>query len=399
MILSLFDLKVSSESSNNVFSMSVEQGDWKWWIALRSVKGVGNVVGLGLVKTFGGPRQVLEAGTQSLECAGLRTSVARAVARFDGWAAVEDQLHRLDRAGGRLVTWQDEAYPELLRHIHDPPLYLYVHGGLEDAVNESRHAIAVVGSRDPSAYGRGMARRLSAGLVERGVTIVSGMARGIDAEAHWAALRAGGKTIAVLGCGIDVIYPSEHHHLMLRTAKNGAVVSEFPMGTQPEAENFPGRNRIISGLSLGTVVIEAAERSGSLITARAAIEQGREVFAVPGPVGARSRGPHKLLREGAVLAENANDVLSEIAPHLIAREPVSAQPLRVEEARVLGCLGGMAVGLDDIVRDSKLGLAQVTEILLALELRGLVRQLPGKCYALGDRFDRQDRSRTRSKSE
>lgn len=370
-------------------------------MALRAVKGVGNVVGLGLIKTFGGPRQVFEAGSQGLECAGLRTSVARAVARFDGWAAVDDQLGRLDRAGGRLVTWQDSAYPELLRQIHDPPLFLYVRGNLEDAVNDSRHAVAVVGSRAPTSYGRRVARGLSAGLVEHGITVVSGMARGVDAEAHGAALAAAGKTIAVLGCGIDVIYPSEHHRLMFQTARTGAVVSEFPMGAQPEAENFPGRNRIISGLSLGTVVVEAAERSGSLITARSALEQGREVFAVPGPVfSPQSRGPHKLLREGAVLAESANDVLREIAPHLIAgRQESLPGPLRIEEARILDCLGDTARGFDDVVRASGLGLAQVGELLLALELRGLVRQLPGNCYALGDRLDRQARSGASRKPE
>lgn len=341
---------------------------------------------------------MFEAGSQRLECAGLRPSVARAVSRFDGWPGVEDQLRRLDRAEGRLATWQDEAYPDILRHIHDPPLFLYVRGHLDDAVNTSRHAIAVVGSRDPSSYGRRMARDLSAGLVERGVTIVSGMARGVDAEAHWAALRAGGKTIAVLGCGIDVIYPSEHHHLMFRAAKSGAIVSELPMGTQPDAENFPSRNRIISGLSLGTVVVEAAERSGSLITARTAMEQGREVFAVPGQVGLRSRGPHKLLREGAVLVETANDVLTEIAPNLMRK---ADPPVVVtnEESVVLGCLGEIGLGLDDVVMRSGLGLGQVTEVLLGLELKGLARQLPGKCYALGDRALRGERARLRRESE
>ena len=156
------------------------------------------------------------------------------------------------------------------------------------------------------------------GLAGRGITVVSGMARGIDAAAHDAALRAGGRTVAVLGSGIDVVYPSEHHRLHMRIAKTGAVVSEYPMGTQPDAENFPARNRIISGLSLGTVVVEASERSGSLITAHCAAEQGREVFAVPGPVGARTRGTHQLLRQGAALAESADDVLREIAPHLRA---------------------------------------------------------------------------------
>jgi DNA processing protein len=364
--------------------MNVPQGEWAPWVALRSIRGVGNIIGLGLIKVFGGPRQVLEAGAQKLECAGVRAGLAREIARFDEWAAVGEQLRRLERVEGRLVTWSDESYPDLLRQIHDPPLFLFVRGDLAEAVGDTAPAVAVVGSRSPSSYGRRMARSLSAGLVEHGVTVVSGMARGIDAEAHWAALRGGGRTVAVLGCGIDVIYPTEHHHLMFRTAKNGAVVSEFPMGMQPEAENFPGRNRIISGMTLGTVVVEAAERSGSLITARFALEQGREVFAVPGPVGSRSRGPHRLLKEGAALVETANDVLAEIAPHLRTAERMSEAPLLPAEAAVMRCLGDSPVSIDDIVHTSGLGLPTAMETLLALELRGLVRSLPGKCYAAGD---------------
>lgn len=362
--------------------MAAVQGEWGAWLALRSIRGVGNIVALGLVKVFGGPRQVLEAGTQRLECAGVRAGLARAISRFDAWTAVDDQLRRLDRVGGRLVTWADEAYPDLLRHIHDPPLFLFVRGKLEDAIGEKLPAVAVVGSRTPSSYGRRMAQVLSAGLAERGLTVVSGLARGIDAEAHRAALHAGGRTVAVLGCGIDVIYPTEHHQLMDLAARNGAVVSEFPMGTQPEAENFPGRNRIISGLSLGTVVVEAAERSGSLITAHFAVEQGREVFAVPGPVGVHSRGPHRLLRQGATLVETANDVLTELAPHLpAARSAPNVAAVTPAEAAVLRCLAGGTRSLDEIVRASGLGLAAVTETLLALELRGAVRALPGNTYA------------------
>ena len=358
--------------------------EWRYWIALRLVRGVGNVIGLNLVKTFRGPREVMEAGTQQLECSGLRRALARAIARFDDWAAVDEQIRRLDHVAGRLVTWHDESYPELLRHIHDPPLFLFVRGSLDDICGETAHTIAIVGSRKPTSYGRRMARVLAAGLVENGVTVISGMARGIDGEAHAAALRAGGKTIAVLGCGIDVVYPSEHHHLMLRTAKSGALVSEFPMGSQPEAENFPGRNRIISGMSLGTVVVEAAERSGSLITARFAVEHNREVFAVPGAVGLNSQGPHRLIRQGAALAESANDVLREIAPQLREKKRLRPVALAGDEAKVFSCIGDSATTLDDLVRDSGIGSAAALEALLGLELKGLVRQVPGKCYVLGD---------------
>jgi len=249
---------------------------------------------------------------------------------------------------------------------------------------EDRLAIAVVGSRGASAYGRRMAAQIAGELARCGVLVVSGMARGIDAESHWAALRAGGRTVAVLGCGIDVSYPSEHHRLQSKISEQGAVVSEFPMGTQPEAENFPGRNRIISGMSLGTLVVEAAEKSGSLISANYAVEQGREVFAVPGPVGAGTRGTHNLLRQGATLVESAEDILREIAPH-VTRGAAAAQPalppLDERESKVFAFLHDGGAHVDEIVARSGLTVPETLEALLQLELRGLVRQLPGKCFA------------------
>jgi len=195
-------------------------------------------------------------------------------------------------------------------------------------------------------------------------------------------LRAGGRTIAVLGCGIDVAYPREHRRLQAQIAEKGAVLSESPMGAPPDAENFPARNRIISGLSLGTVIIEAAEKSGSLITARCALEQGRDVFAVPGPVGARNRGVHRLLREGAALVENAEDIVREIAPHVLSSRPQPPpQPLDGVDARVFACLSEAGEQVDGIIERSSLAPAVVLEALLRLELRGLIRQLPGKYFA------------------
>ncbi len=358
------------------------EDEWAAWIALRLIKGIGNVVGLRLIETFGGPREVLAAGSQRLECAGLRRRVARAVAAFDQWSEVEEQLRRLDRSGGRLVTWLDESYPERLRHIHDPPMFLFVRGSLDEVAPKAARMVAVVGSRTPSPYGRRMSRAFASDLAGGGIAVVSGLARGVDGEAHSAVLRAGGKTIAVLGCGIDVVYPREHYYLMMQVAENGAVVSEFAMGTQPDAENFPGRNRIISGMSLGVVVIEAAESSGSLITAHYAAEQGREVFAVPGPVGERSRGCHRLIRDGAHLVESANDVLQEVAPQRVGGEKPALETLTINEAAVLACVGDVATPVDEIVRACGLDLSATLEILLGLELRGLVRPQPGKCYAL-----------------
>lgn len=357
---------------------------WGAWLALRAVPGIGNILGVALVRAFGSPEAVFTARDADLQRIGVRRDVRAALRRRDAQseAAVDAQLARLDRVDGRLVTWTDASYPESLRQIPDPPLFLYVRGELTaaDAI-----AVALVGSRDASPYGRQMTAQLGETLAARGVTIVSGLARGIDAAAHAAALRVGGRTIAVLGSGIDVIYPSEHHPLSMQIAAHGALVSEYPMGAPPDAENFPGRNRIISGLSLGTVVVEAAERSGSLITARFAAEQGREVFAVPGPVGVRTRGSHQLLRDGAALAESADDVLREIAPHLRAAgtAPAPNVPVAGRDAAVFAQLDETPRGVDEVMARTGLSAGAVLESLLLLELQGLVRQLPGHQFARG----------------
>jgi DNA processing protein len=358
----------------------MHHGDaWRAWLALKMVRGIGNVLGLNLVRAFGTAEAVFTASRHALECAGVRRDAAAAIRAFGGWAEVDRQLHRLDAVRGRLITWDHESYPESLRAIYDPPLFLFARGELR---REDKLAIAIVGSRSPSSYGRQMARLLSEGLVRFGVTIVSGLARGIDAEAHASALRAGGRTVAVLGSGIDVVYPSEHHQLLMNIAQHGCVVSEFPMGTAPDAENFPGRNRIISGAALGVVVVEAAEKSGSLITTQYALDQGREVFAVPGPVGPRSRGTHQLLRQGATLAECAEDILAEAAPQLV---PTPSQPcapaLAPDETRIYACLEETSTEIDRIIAMTGLPAQSVLDILLRLELRGVVVQHPGKCFA------------------
>lgn len=352
--------------------------DWRAWLALRMVRGVGPVVYQGLLRAFRHPVAVLAAGVDALECAGIRSELARAIHAFDEWSAVDVQLERLTRAGASVVTWNDAAYPPRLRQIHDPPPFFFACGTIQpgDAL-----AIAVVGSRNVSAYGLKMARELTQGLTRYGVTVVSGLARGTDAAAHWTALRGGGRTIAVLGSGIDVVYPSEHHALFRAIPSQGAVVSELPMGTQPDAENFPSRNRIISGLTLGTLVIEAAEKSGSLITAAQAAEQGREVFAVPGAVGERTRGTHRLIRQGAKLTERVEDIIEEIAPQLVGRTaPRRAAELTSTEASVIQCLQLDTRHVDDIIAHTGLLPAIVLQTLLGLELRGLVQQLPGKLF-------------------
>lgn len=369
---------------------STQLAQWRDWLALRSVRGVGNVSFRILLEHFDSPQAVFAASVARLTDAGLQPAVARAIVSFDQWEAVDAELKQIARAGVRLVTWADSEYPKNLTHIHDPPPFVYVRGSLEP---QDQVAVAIVGARSASTYGRDVTRQLARDLAHRRVTVVSGLARGIDAEAHRAALEAGGRTIGVLGSGLDVIYPSEHRRLAQDMIQHGAVISEFALGSQPEAGHFPYRNRVISGLSLGTVVVEAAEKSGSLITARCALEQNREVFAVPGPITARrSRGPHDLLKQGAKLIEGVDDILVEIAPAVPARaeaqdgpEAASGQPgpsviaaaLEPDEELLVKLFDGEPLHVDALIARSGLGPARVLEVLLGLELKGVVSQLPG----------------------
>lgn len=359
---------------------ATQERNWRDWLALSRVAGVGPVVYRHLLRHFGEPAAVLAAAVAQLVAVGLRPAVARAIAGFDDWHAVERQLRRLERAGAHLLTWADDVYPRRLREIPDAPPLLFVLGAVTP---DDDLAVALVGSRAASEYGRRMARELAEGFARRGVTVVSGLARGIDAEAHAAALAAGGRTIAVLGSGVDVIYPGEHRALARAVCDRGAVVSELPMGAKPDAENFPGRNRLISGLARAVVVVEAAERSGSLITANLAAEQGREVFAVPGPVGAPSSGTHRLIRDGAKLTESAADVLEEVAPRLL-EGAVTRRSFRptAEEQRVLAAIGRETVHVDTVILRSGMPAGEVLPLLLGLELKGVVGQMPGKFFAV-----------------
>ena len=361
------------------------QTDWGDWIALRLVRGVGNVTYRQLLERFASPREILRASPATLTEAGISARIAREIAAFDQWQAVEAELEHLAGLNARLVTQTESEYPERLRQIHDPPPFLYIRGHFTP---QDDLAIALVGARTASTYGRKMARELAHELAGCGVCVVSGLARGIDSEAHQASLEAGGRTIAVLGSGLDVMYPREHIALAERIAESGAVVSEFSFGSQPEAGNFPYRNRVISGISLGTVVVEATEKSGSLITAQCALDQNREVFAVPGPVTAsRSRGPHRLIKDGAKLVESIDDILSEIAPALARtdrdeKNETSAPvvPLEPDEERVFQLFPEEAVHVDTLITGSGLAPARVLEVLLGLELKGIVTQQPGMYF-------------------
>jgi DNA processing protein len=353
------------------------------WQRLGAAPGIGPVLFRQLVKRFGSPELVLAASIKDL-CSfpnidEKRATAIKAAARAPltrGWPSL------LERLGARLLICEDSAYPRRLLTIYDYPPVLYIRGQLTEA---DEAAMAIVGSRRASPYGLKMAERFSIDLVRGGFTVVSGLARGVDSAAHRAALDAGGRTIAVLGSGIDVVYPAENRGLADRIAARGAVVSEFPPGTKPEAGHFPRRNRIISGISLGVLVIEARARSGALLTARYAADQGREVFAVPGSIDQPgSRGTHRLIQEGAKLVEDVEDILEELPPSGIQRYgPGPAQPeedLSEDESKILFLLTDQPVPVDDLISRSALLPSQVLAVLFSLEMKGLAQQFSGKQF-------------------
>jgi len=396
------------------------------WLALRRVHGAGPRTCRLLLERFGSAEQIFKSTEEEIIAAGVGRNVARAIAGFNDFAPLEKELCELPRLGARLVRWTDADYPTNLRQIADPPPYLIARGLLEP--NDAA-CVAVVGARAASEAGLRMAQRLGFELAAHGFVVVSGLARGIDGAAHRGALEAGGRTVAVLGCGIDVAYPPEHRGLADSIIeRRGAVLSELPLGTAPLPENFPSRNRILSGLSLGVVIVEAAEKSGSLITARMALEQNRQVFAVPGsPLSGKTRGSNRLLREGAVLVECVEDVIEDLAPQMAgeasARDVAVAaavtthgrpmmQPKLKDAATgdafkrsnsinsgnlparlvaegskqiqsILNCLtDAQSLHIDAVIETCQLPPQTVLNLLLELELMGMVVQHPGKLFTL-----------------
>ena len=388
-----------------------------YWLALRTARGVGPRTCKLLIEKFGAPEKIFQLHADEIAAAGVPRNTARSIAEFRDFEPLEKELCELPNIGARLVKWTDPDYPPNLRQIADPPPFLFVRGR---AQLSDPACIAIVGARAASDIGRRMAQRLGLELAAKGFTVVSGLARGIDGEAHQGALDAHGKTVAVLGCGVDVIYPAEHRKLAEAIlAGGGAIVSELPIGTQPLAENFPTRNRILSGLCLGVVIVEAAEKSGSLITARMALEQDRQVFAVPGsPLSGKTRGSNRLLKDGAKLVECVEDVIEELAPQMAGR-PVATRTLPNEPAEpaptpatsdtrakvppIADSAGGgktLEIATDDaatilvnlkeserlhvdsIIESSGLNAQTVLRLLLELELEGRVTQHPGKLFSL-----------------
>ncbi|MBI2963696.1 MAG: DNA-protecting protein DprA [Deltaproteobacteria bacterium] len=352
----------------------------RYWLTLRSLEGLGDVACRKLFEAFGSPAEVFRAPRERLARAGLP---AAAIARIVGSPRRDEADAEVARAaalGVDLVCLGDERYPTGLRFIHDPPPVLYVRGGLEPGDVE---AVAVVGSRSASAYGVAVAERLARELAASGVTVVSGLALGIDGAAHRGALAGGGRTLAVLGCGIDRVYPRRHGRLAEQVAAGGALVSELPIGTPPDARNFPRRNRLVAGLSLGVVVVEASEKSGSLITARLALEQGREVLAVPGEAGLeRTRGTHRLIRQGARLVESGAEVIADVLPWRTPPPPRAPVPaVSEEQGRVLAAFAATVEHVDRLIERSRLAPGRVLETLLQLELAGWVRRHAGMLFS------------------
>jgi DNA processing protein len=357
------------------------------WLALSRIKGLGGVTFKKITGRFADPAAVFRASRAELaKVEGLHHDLIHSIVNFTDWTEIDNEIQRARAAGIKMIPFSDSIYPARLRAIADPPPLIYVKG--EIRANDER-AIAIVGSRSASDYGRRVARDLARGLAAFNITVVSGMARGIDGTAHESAIRAGGRTIAVLGSGVDRAYPPEHEALYRRISESGAVISELPIGARPSAFNFPARNRLISGLSLGVVVVEATEKSGSLITASSALEQGREVFAVPGEAGAsRSRGSHRLIRQGAKLVETVDDIIEEIAPQWLRRTESDAAPAArtlpensSEPTRLIfALLQERSLQVDQVIEESGLPAPRVLQVLLDLELQGFVCQAPGKIY-------------------
>ncbi len=361
------------------------------WFRLKAVPGIGDLLFRRLIKAVGAPEGVFSAPRDVLlQIQGMSPKLVEAIFRQKMPEDFRSELEGVSSVGGLILTLTDADYPSLLTEIADPPPILYVLGHLK----AREPAVAVVGSRNATAYGIDTTRRLSRQMAQEGITVVSGMARGIDTAAHEGAIDGGGRTIAVTGCGLDTVYPPENKGLYRRIAGAGAVISEFPMGAGPDPHHFPRRNRIISGLGMGVVVVEATRRSGSLITAKMALDQGREVFAVPGSIHSfKSTGTHALIKQGARLVESVSDIIEELpmlketAPSHHREDPPEMATLSMtpEEARILEALGPCEMQFDELARKLSMPAGYLSGLLLNLELKGAVHQSAGNHYSISNR--------------
>ncbi len=353
-------------------------------LALSFIKDIGPATAKLLIDAFGSPGRIFDAGEDELTCInGIGRTRANNILSFTDWGLVDGILERCQASDINLTCYGSGTYPALLSQITDPPMVLYHKGHFD---SNDKFSVAVVGSRRSSEYGKRVAQSIAEELSSAGLTIISGMARGIDSVAHRASLHSGGRTISVLGSGIDVIYPPENRGLYERIPDSGVVISEFPIGTAPLRENFPQRNRLISGLSLGVIVVEASRGSGTLITAQYALEQNREVFAVPGNITSPiSKGTNHLIKNGAKPLTHPNDVIEDLAPLMkgfIRSARNSEIEITDEEKSICDILSGDPVHIDDITRRAGIPPSQALGLLLGLELKSLVRQVAGKKFFL-----------------
>ncbi len=359
--------------------------DIRYWVGLSLVPEVGPVMSRKLLSEMGSPENIFRAGVDDLlSVRGLGKEKAGCIRAFRDWDGVEKILRTSEKKGIKVAGYHDPDYPDVLKEVDGAPVVLYIKG---EYTREDRFGIAVVGSRRHTSYGEAVTRKISGELASSGFTVISGMARGIDTISHESALAVRSRTIAVLGSGLDICYPAENKGLMDRIVSSGCGISEFPPGTLPSRENFPRRNRLISGLSLGVLVVEATSESGSLITANYALEQNKEIFAVPGQITSRnSDGTNNLIKQGAKIVLSSDDIIEELAPVLrgfIRKSdcrPVAA--VSEEEGRVCGLLTREPKHIDLLSRESELPVNTILTLLLSLELKGVVRQSNGKRFYL-----------------
>ncbi|MFQ5826603.1 MAG: DNA-processing protein DprA [Dehalococcoidia bacterium] len=361
---------------------TTEMEQLKYWVGFSLIPGIGRVRFSRLEAYFGDLEAAWHASASDLRAAGLDARTVQAIVNRRPRISLEAEMERLEQYRVKALTWSDPAYPPRLKEVYDLPPVLYVRGSL---LPEDEWAVAVVGTRRATIYGRQVTEEIVADLARSRITIISGLARGIDSIAHRAALEAGGRTVAALASGLDIVYPAEHAKLAREIMAHGALVSEHPLGMPPRSDHFPRRNRIMSGLSLGVLVVEAGETSGALITARLALEQNREVFAVPGSIlSTTSQGTNSLIQEGAKLVRHYGDILEDLNLSMAAQqlEMKELLPESDAESMLLKQLSAEPRHIDEICRASRLPVSLVSSTLALMELKGVVRQMGGMSYVL-----------------
>ncbi|HEY93603.1 MAG TPA: DNA-protecting protein DprA [Dehalococcoidia bacterium] len=360
----------------------MSKNDIKYWIGFSLISGIGRVK-FGLLENyFENMEDAWQAPPSELRKAGLDSGLVTSIIEKRDSISLDSEIEKMERLGVKAFTYRDDGYPKRLREIYDYPPVIYVRG---EILPEDEWCLSIVGTRGATVYGRQIAEEITADLARNRITIVSGLARGIDSVAHRSALEAGGRTIAIFACGLDIVYPAENAELARRIIQNGAVMSEYPLGIKPRSDYFPRRNRIMSGMSLGVLVIEAGESSGAIITANIALEQNREVFAVPGSIlSSASKGTNRLIQEGAKLVRDYTDILEELNLTAVARQ-IEIKELLPEtdtEAVLIKQLGAEPVHIDEVCRSSGLPVSTVSSTLAMMELKGMVKQVGAMHYSL-----------------